>query len=326
MRVSPVLVGTTLLAMLLAGCSGSGEATADEEEKVAAQTGISDVPEWTPGMYWTYESPGGTASYVVTEASGGEYLVEVNDKGSAYYEARYDSAFQGPIRQSDLAGSEDGRRVVMFDWPLEPNKEWSTTWDGEPLNMRANPMGPGQYHVMGHRDADDQMVVEYHYNAGYKWFEYVVFYNETSGDESFRLDLQDNGDDFSGTIYRYTIGETMAFVADAQSSGIEDATIGAEWNELGLTFLAACGGDAAGQIAIGMNDPEAREGNPFPMAPFFNEPQYGLFHDCQAGDTMSDELVVTNPGGDWEVGLLAGSPNGAAHIFVEPRSLETLAL
>lgn len=318
----PLAFVALLMLALLAGCAGNTD-PATEEQQRAEETGISEVPEWQVGDYWSYDSPIGEATYVVTEVSAGDYLVETDSQGSAYYEAKHDSAFQGLIRKSDLAGSEDGRRVDMFDWPLEPNKRWTTTWDDEPLHMFADPMGEGQYHVMGHRQDDDQMVVEYHYTAAVGWFEYIVFYNET-GEETWRLDLNDHGEGFSGTVYRYAIGATHELSATTQDSGYRTQPVEAQWNELGVTLRATCPEGGAGQVLIGLNGPGGEDGAP--MLPAANEPDHGMTHDCQAGPTGQDEFVTANPGGDWEVGFVVAAPDGAGHVSIEERSLQQLPM
>ncbi len=327
-----VLVVASLLTMLLAGCAEAPEEATQAATAAEIEAGTAaPLPEWSVGMFWEFEhlvdgEPAGIATYVVTDVGTTTYTLDVNDKSSAEYEARYDISYIGPIRKSDLAGSQGGQPVAMFEFPLSADKEWTTTWDGETLNMVSSNMGPMQFHVMGHRASDGEMLVEYHYNALKSWFEYIVFYNGTTGDESFRMTLNNHGTDFKGQVYRYTMGETRVFTADSQNGGIQDVHFAEEWNELHASFDVFCRGDSSGQNLIGVNPPEKRAENPGPMLPFINDPEYGFVWDCADGQHGTDQDVMINTGGDWELGMLAGGPNALVHVMIEERHLETITL
>lgn len=320
-----------VVAMVLAGCSEAPtDPTVVTEQDIEAGS-AAPLPEWTKGMYWEFQhsvdgEPSDVATYVVTDVGASTYTLDVNNKQTAFFDALMDISFVGEIRKSDLAGQQGGNAVAMFEFPLTGDKEWTTTWDGDQLNMKSSNMGPMQFHVMGHRTSDDQMVVEYHYNALKSWFEYIIFYNGTTGAESFRMSLNSHGDDFRGDVYRYTLGETRVFAATAADSGIHDVEFDAEWNELRVQYDFICNGDAQGQSFVGFNTPEKAQQNPFPMMPGVNEPDYGSAHNCADGATYTGIDVMANEGGTWQMGLLAGGPNTLVHVMVDERRLDAITL
>ncbi len=326
-----VLMAVLLVATALAGCSEAPEVPQEVTEQDIEVGTAAPLPEWSVGMYWEFQhsmggEPGDVATYVVTDVGSSSYTLDVNNKQTAYYDALWDISFVGEIRKTDLAGKQGSTPVAMFEFPLSHEKTWTTTWDGDQLTMTSMNMGPMQFHVTG-KNAAGTTVVDYHYNALKSWFEYITFYNATSGDEAFRMDLKSHGDDFSGQVYRYAVGERRAFVATAQDGqGIQEVDFAAEWNELHGTFDVFCNGDSSGQNLIGINPPEKREENPGPMLPFINEPEYGFIWDCADGPEGSSQAIMPNTGGTWEIGLLPGGSNAVVHVLIEERALETITL
>ena len=320
-----VLMAVALLVTSLAGCS---EAPTDEQvfEEAVEQGIAADLPPWEVGMWWEYETTGGVSKFIVTGETGNDYIVDTNDQQVAYFDAMFDISFLGEIRKSDLAASQGDERIVMFDWPLTENKEWQTSWDGLTYNMVANAMGENQFHVTGTVAGSGNLAVEYHYNADVAWFEYIIFYNSTTEEEQFRLNLLDSGFDYKGSIYRYTIGETIGFFGGATESGLQDVRFGSEWNELYFRALIVCNGDPAGMNFIGVSTPSHREQNPIPMSPFLNEPTWGDQIDCGQESYTDRNTTMANEEGDWQLGMAGSSPNVGFHLWVEPRFVEIIQL
>lgn len=324
-----VAIAALLVSGMLAGCAGEEET---DDERVQQQIEEGDtvlLPEWDVEQYWTYDlsangSTIGKSSFVVTSADGGDYILETNDKNVAYYDARFDITFLGEVRKSDLAGSQNGDRVEMFQWPLGADMTWTTTWDGLSLNMESMSMGPKQFHVMGHDD-QGRMAVEYHYNGEVEWFEYMIFYDVETGDEGFRLDLDGSGVDFDGTIYRYTIQDVEEFTVGPGSAQQAQRAF-SEVDEIGLTIGADCNGDPAGQILIGAGPVDDDQAMQLPWMPFFNEPDEGMTIDC-AQDSGDEYTVVEEVAGQtWAIDMASASQNGVGWVYVEPRIVETLEL
>lgn len=324
MRVQVIL--TCLLAAGLAGCAGADVPTEEEilDEAVSKGT-ASEVPVWSIGNYWTYKMTAGdfeigTSSLVVTADGGSDYLVGTNDPQIAYFDALFDITFMGEVRKSDLAGSQNGDRVSMFDWPLIEEKAWTTTWDGETLDMYANPMGgPGEFHVMGHRQSDQAMTVEYHYNPAVKWFEYIRFFNADNGTVAFEMELTDNGEQFTGTVYEYTILDAETFEVGPTATA-QAETSWPEATELGLRIDATCNGDSAGQVLVGM---DVREEGPvhLPPMPGIKPSEYGAVLDCSKGQEATVFQLAPNTGETWAIDMASFSQTGAATLTVEPRIL-----
>lgn len=214
-RLRPLILASMTLVAGLAGCLG-GEpnpaATASTaDEKLAA--GIADAtatgadslaslaqmlandpanatvpaPVWNVRDAWTVTtgSPGGESAsntFVVTASSGTTYTLASTGVEPAVYDALFDISFIGPMRASDLAGSQAGAAVKFFDFPLTNGKTWSTTWDGLEVRVTATanprietPRGPQPGFDIVAALPDGTPHATYNYVPAVKWWTSVTF-------------------------------------------------------------------------------------------------------------------------------------------------------
>lgn len=138
------------------------------------------------------------------------------------------------------------------------------------------------------------------------------------------MELQGQGESFSGTLVRYRLGPEEAFVMTIADSQLPvEHEIPAEWNEVGMRALLLCNADPMGQILVGVNGPNDEE-VPLPMLPTVNEPDGGASLDCSDAQELDSAWLMENPGGTWEFGFIVAAPNGVAHLFLEPRAREEI--
>lgn len=304
-----------VVALLFSGCTDA-PAGGDPLTESDVQNGEILAPEWEIGDHWTYDSPNGTATIIVTGTQGGDWILETNDPELALIHSMADLSWLGTIRKSDLAGSQGSQRVKFFDFPLEDGKEWTTAWDGENVKIIASLEGEGRYRMEA--EMGGEPYADYVYDAQVGYFDEITWIGLMDG-QDWGMSLTDSGQGFSGMIHRYEIGQTHPIVKGPEESSTTELDIDGKWNELQFMALLLCNDDPAGQILVGINPPSEQE-DPMPMLPTVNEPEYGSNVDCMQDQAMHDSWIADNPGGVWELGFIVAAPNGVAHLFITERA------
>lgn len=313
------------VAFLLSGCleDSSDPGQDPSMDDGPDDDGTTEAPEWSLGDHWNYESPTGTFTLVASGEQGGDWILDSTSPDLALFDAMFDISYVGPISKTDISGQQDGTRVKFFDFPLEDGKQWSTTWDGESVSVTATLEEDGRYRMEGVTSSGPH--VEYVYDPEVGFFREATWYGGDPDGEDWYMRLSGSGEGFSGTLHRYTIGETHSFVHEVDGTGLYEAEFGEDWNELAFTTLLICGGDEAGQIAVGIDDPQSAEEDPLPMFPMVNDPAYGDSLDCAQSQFTSTNWTAENPGGTWEIGFIVGAPNAIAHLFITERRHDEIA-
>lgn len=221
------LVGLVVLLLLLAGCAD--EAPADDVAIAPGDAGDApglDVlsgavaPAWDVGDFWMYDTNFGTTNtLVVTAKDGSSYTTDTDSEDTAFYHAREEISTIGTIRASDLAGEQDGQKVQYFDFPLEHDKRWPATLDGEAYEVVAHEMNDGTWHMLMQQDGTTR--VEYGYDAEVKWFTFIQ-YNDENGEMGYRMDLSASGEDFAGEIVRIGLDAMIDFSSDGPDAVLVD--------------------------------------------------------------------------------------------------------
>lgn len=319
--MAAVLLALPLL--LAAGCTAPGEPSGEPPDGAPPAPGaVADPPPWQLGDHWDYTSTDGEPfSLVVADETASDWILATNAAGIAYFDARFDASYLGPVRKSDLAGSQGSDRVQFFRFPLADGDAWTTPWDDLDLRVTVSETAPGRYRLEGH--AGERLHVAYEYSHDTRFFDKAEWY-DANGTVSWGFQLDSSGRGFTGTLHRYAFGTLHAFVATAHDSRIEEPEIPAERNEVGVRAVLLCNSDPGGLVVVGVNSAAAAEDSPAPMLPQLNEPEEGRTLDCSAEQAVDAAWVMENPGGRWEIGLLVAAPNGVAHLFLEERTHERL--
>ena len=140
----------TLLALLLAGCSGSDPAADTAAPDDAAPTGdptarldaTSSVPapSWQVGQWWEWEVffEGGVGDEpfcsIVTSDAGGSYALATEKAWASKEEAAFDVPLLGPAGKGDLSTQGWGGDLRLLQFPLTDGKTWTASmpniaWD-----------------------------------------------------------------------------------------------------------------------------------------------------------------------------------------------------
>ncbi|MHB8633818.1 MAG: hypothetical protein ACYDBQ_07640 [Thermoplasmatota archaeon] len=163
------------------------------------------APTWNVGDWWNYTSDDGPATYVVSGATAADYIMDTDSRSLAFFNALSDVSTLGPIRKSDLAGSQGATRVEFFHWPLEDKASWNTTWDGLAVTIVSHQVAPGSFTFTAAR-SNGTRYASYAYDNATRWMRHVVFY-DPSGAPSFHFDLAAMGTGYGGSLVRWNVSK-----------------------------------------------------------------------------------------------------------------------
>ena len=315
MRVPTALL---LLATVLAGCSDGGDDGDHDGHATGTDPGVApaEAPRWSLGDHWTYrDSLGSTYSLVVAEEAGGDWVLLPNDKQIARFDAQFDISFVGTIRKADLAGAQGGDRVQFFDFPLEHGKTWTTRWDGQTRHVTAEALPDGTYHVVAHVAGDERgdQHASYHYDPAVGFFTTLTFY-DGNGTVGYEAELTDNGEAFTGTVYRYGASEELAGVTSSGPGAVTGTfDTGGEPGELALHSMLDCNGEP-GAILFAVQPPQ-EDGSAAPAPPLPGaDGNVVLGNDEPCPEATDDQhALVEDPApGTWRYDVLNGSAGGGS--------------
>ena len=252
------LVAALLAAIALAGCAG-----ADGEASPAAGPGAGGMghgehagldpgahllaPEHQLGDWWRWDSPQIADPYtsVLAADNGAEWVVATDNPEIAFFDARFDVASQGPARKSDMAGSQGSERVAFFAFPLTEGKTWSTTWDGEPMSIKALKVAGGVADIEARR-ADGTLYAAYTYDASLGYFGQIAYYDPTGATVGFEARVTGSGDNFTGDLLRWTL-EVEYETHGPITPGLVGFDVDTGITDVWVDFHVAC---SAGAVSI----------------------------------------------------------------------------
>ncbi len=315
-------IALPLLVAMLAGCSddkAGGESPVDDPTAESLE-----APTWVLGQSWTYTTIDDEVfDVVVALDAGADWELHTNDIEVAWYHFGDDISYLGKVRKSDLAGSQGSERVKFFDFPLEHEKTWSTTWDGESVTLTAHGVDAG-FHIVAM--AGEAMFAEYTYSREAGFFDSLMFYNLTTGDEQWGLELTGTDAEFTGNVYRY-VDQEVLYDVEYTTPGATTGTINIDDETELLISVAVDCDDAAGAMGAGLQPPDengnAQPGPPSPVE-YPGQPDVkGYFGFCpiEGGSHMSH--IVSPAQGAWrlDVGVVG---QGLVTLFIETRTVETI--
>ncbi|MEK6976425.1 MAG: hypothetical protein AABY18_08810 [Candidatus Thermoplasmatota archaeon] len=219
MRAMPVIV--VLVAAALAGCSDSTSSSNDGDTKGTPQHGAHGgmdaathilAPTWEAGQWWTLASDqaSGPFTHVVSGEAGTDWIVDTDSADIAFFDARFDISFLGPVRKSDLAGSQGSERVEFFQFPLNAGKNWTTTWDGFTIKINVTSVAAGKAQLEA-RHANGTLYASYSYEANLGYFRDYSFYGPDGTTVAFAAKVTSSGKAFAGDLVRWTLEPAYEF-------------------------------------------------------------------------------------------------------------------
>ena len=190
---SAILLGTSF-----GGCLGDRLLSDGDPVSISA-------PIWNKGHYWEYGIK--TADIEISTTM----IVAVDDDSDDYYigtasliDAKrhavlnYNPAL-GRVQMSDFSIYENNIAQLIFDFPLEKNKEWSFSLYGKDgfaatvVDIQADRADIVATHSDGVR-------IEYNFDVDTKWINSFVF-TESNGETILEMQLAKHGNDYTGNSY-----------------------------------------------------------------------------------------------------------------------------
>jgi len=170
--------------------------------------GLAAPPPLAVGDWWNYTiTAGGQPSppftYVVTADSGTDYTMETDSASLAFFNLRSDVSTLGAIRKADLAGSQGDTRVQFLKFPLVDGGNWTATWDGLPITVKAHQTKPGAFDLTATR-ADGTPYATYSYDNATRWFS-VLDFKDAKGASAFKMSLARSGHGYQGSVARWDL-------------------------------------------------------------------------------------------------------------------------
>ena len=197
-RIIDLAFSAILLGTSFGGCLGDRLLSNEDPVSISA-------PIWNKGHYWEYGIK--TADIEISTTM----IVAVDDDSDDYYigtasliDAKrhavlnYNPAL-GRVQMSDFSIYENNIAQLIFDFPLEKNKEWSFSLYGKDgfaatvVDIQADRADIVATHSDGVR-------IEYNFDVDTKWINSFVF-TESNGETILEMQLAKHGNDYTGNSY-----------------------------------------------------------------------------------------------------------------------------
>ena len=197
-RIIVLAFSAILLGTSFGGCLGDRLLSDGDPVSISA-------PIWNKGHYWEYGIK--TADIEISTTM----IVAVDDDSDDYYigtasliDAKrhavlnYNPAL-GRVQMSDFSIYENNIAQLIFDFPLEKNKEWSFSLYGKDgfaatvVDIQADRADIVASHSDGVR-------IEYNFDVDTKWINSFVF-TESNGETILEMQLAKHGNDYTGNSY-----------------------------------------------------------------------------------------------------------------------------
>lgn len=311
--------------LALAGCTDrpSDAGTTPEGPPPSA----IEVPTWSVGDHWIYRTLGpdgqaGSVTIVVTAEEGGDYVVDTNERTTAYFHATDEISYLGKVRKADLAGSQGSDRVQYFEFPLEVGKTWTTPWDGERVSVEVKHVEAGEAHMEA--TLGGTLFADYRYADGFLG---SIQFHDENGTPTYLMELDGQGSDFTGTVYRYALEEPLRFSATEAQLQSAVVPLGDDINEIGIAASGTCGGAQAGSMGAVLTEREPDD----PHVPHFivaaDEPVYAFQLDCRTDQDGTDEAVdPVDATKAYHLDIGTAAPGSRIEVDIEPRTLTSIAV
>ena len=197
-RIIVLAFSAILLGTSFGGCLGDRLLSNEDPVSISA-------PIWNKGHYWEYGIK--TADIEISTTM----IVAVDDNVTDYYigtasliDAKrhavlnYNPAL-GRVQMSDFSIYENNIAQLIFDFPLEKNKDWSFSLYGKGgfaatvVDIQADRADIVATNSDGAR-------IDYNFDVDAKWINSFVF-TESTGETILEMQLAKHGDDYTGNSY-----------------------------------------------------------------------------------------------------------------------------
>lgn len=197
-RIIVLAFSVILLGTSFGGCLGD-RLISDDGDSVSIS-----APIWNKGHYWEYAIK--TADIEISTTM----IVAVDDDYDDYYigtasliDAKrhavlnYNPAL-GRVQMSDFSIYENNVAQLLFDFPLEKNKDWSYSLYGKGFAATVVDIQTDRADIVATNS--DGARIEYNFDVNAKWINSFVFI-ESNGETILQMQLAKHGNDYTGNSY-----------------------------------------------------------------------------------------------------------------------------
>ncbi|MED6305448.1 MAG: hypothetical protein VX898_00770 [Candidatus Thermoplasmatota archaeon] len=199
LRIFVLALPVILLGTSFGGCLGDSFSSDDENPILIS------APVWSQGYYWEYaiktaDIEISTTMIVAVDDDSNDYYIGTASQIDAKRHAvlNYNPAL-GRVQMSDFSIYENNVAQLLFDFPLEKNKNWSFSLYGKDgfvatvvdiQNNRAEIVATNS----------DGARIEYNFDGETEWIDSFVF-TESTGETVLEMQLAKHGNDYTGNSY-----------------------------------------------------------------------------------------------------------------------------
>ena len=198
-RIIVLAFSVILLGTSFGGCLGD-RLISDDGDDVSIS-----APVWNKGYYWEYgiktsDIEISTTMIVAIDDDSNDYYIGTASLIDAKRHAvlNYNPAL-GRVQISDFSIYENNIAQILFDFPLEKNKEWSFSLYGKDgFSATVVDIQADRADIVA--TSSDGAKIEYNFDVDAKWINSFIF-TESTGENILEMQLAKHGNDYTGNSY-----------------------------------------------------------------------------------------------------------------------------
>ena len=198
-RIIVLAFSVILLGTSFGGCLGD-RLISDDGDSVSIS-----APIWNKGYYWEYaiktaDIEISTTMIVAVDDDSNDYYIGTASQIDAKRHAvlNYNPAL-GRVQMSDFSIYENNVAQLLFDFPLEKNKDWSFSLYGKGgFAATVVDIQTDRAEIVA-TDSDGARI-EYNFDVKTEWINSFVF-TESTGETVLEMQLAKHGNDYTGNSY-----------------------------------------------------------------------------------------------------------------------------
>ena len=198
-RIIVLAFSVILLGTSFGGCLGD-RLISDDGDSVSIS-----APIWNKGYYWEYaiktaDIEISTTMIVAVDDDSNDYYIGTASQIDAKRHAvlNYNPAL-GRVQMSDFSIYENNVAQLLFDFPLEKNKDWSFSLYGKG-GFAATVVDIQTDRAEIVATNSDGAKIEYNFDVETEWIDSFVF-TESTGETVLEMQLAKHGNDYTGNSY-----------------------------------------------------------------------------------------------------------------------------
>ena len=198
-RIIVLAFSVILLSTSFGGCLGD-RLISDDGDSVSIS-----APIWNKGHYWKYaiktaDIEISTTMIVAVDDDSNDYYIGTASQIDAKRHAvlNYNPAL-GRVQMSDFSIYENNVAQLLFDFPLEKNKDWSFSLYGKG-GFAATVVDIQTDRAEIVATNSDGARIEYNFDVETEWINSFVF-TESTGETILEMQLAKHGNDYTGNSY-----------------------------------------------------------------------------------------------------------------------------